>query len=155
MCCWYQLWSELPLQFFISLWGVDATLSVISLNTYTSLLFLMTLTLRFTCFSAGALVWGVGLMITGACSCWTTWRLYDRLPADCVCTQAGRDAWGRWGRNLVMYRHSSWEKDCGFTPSLHFNPVFTKFNFTEFLHTSLHQRICSTSRELVSMVSVW
>ena len=39
--------------------------------------------------------------------------------------------------NLVMYRHNSWE-DCGFTPNLPFNPVFTKFNSTEFLHTSLH-----------------
>ena len=43
--------------------------------------------------------------------------------------------------NLVMYRHSSWEKDSGFTPNLNFNPVFTKFNFTEFLHTSVHQRV--------------
>ena len=42
--------------------------------------------------------------------------------------------------NLVMYRHSSCEKDCGFTPNLHFNPVFTKFNSTEFLHTSLRTR---------------
>ena len=43
------------------------------------------------------------------------------------------------------------KKNYGFTPNLDFNPVFTKFNFTEFLHTSLHQRICSTSRELVSI----
>ena len=33
-------------------------------------------------------------------------------------------------------------------PNLEFNPVFTKFNSTEFLHTSLHQRVCNTiSRE--------
>ena len=37
--------------------------------------------------------------------------------------------------NLVMYRHSLWEKNYGFTPNLDFNPAFTKFNFTEFLHT--------------------
>ena len=36
-----------------------------------------------------------------------------------------------------MYRHSSLEKDCGFTPNLDFNNVYTKFNPTEFLHTSL------------------
>ena len=49
--------------------------------------------------------------------------------------------------NLVMFRHSSWEKDYGFTPNLHFNPVFAKFNSTEFLQTNLHQRVCSTSRK--------
>ena len=53
-------------------------------------------------------------------------------------------------RNIVIYRHSSWEINYGSTLNLNFNPVFTKFNFTEFLHTSLHQIICSTSRELVS-----
>ena len=37
--------------------------------------------------------------------------------------------------------------DCGFTLNLHFNPVFTKFNSTEFLHTSLHQIERNTSRE--------
>jgi len=30
-------------------------------------------------------------------------------------------------------------KNYGFTPKLDFNPVFTKFNFTELLHTSIHR----------------
>ena len=36
--------------------------------------------------------------------------------------------------NLVMYRHSSWEKNYGFTPkfNLDFNPVFTKLNLLNF-----------------------
>ena len=55
--------------------------------------------------------------------------------------------------NLVMYRHSSWEKDWGFTPNLNFKPVFTKFNSTVFLHTSLHKRICKrTSKHASSMI---
>ena len=54
--------------------------------------------------------------------------------------------------NLVMYRHSLREKDCGFTPSLHFNPVFTKFNHRITAYKPIYQRICSTSRELVSMI---
>ena len=50
-------------------------------------------------------------------------------------------------RNLAIYRHSSWEKNCGFTPNLDFNPVFTKFNSTEFLYACLHQRVCIKGKE--------
>ena len=31
------------------------------------------------------------------------------------------------------------KKNYGFTPDLDFNPVFTEFNFTEFLLTSIHR----------------
>ena len=44
----------------------------------------------------------------------------------------------------------SWEKNYGFTPNIDFNPLSTRFNFTEFLPTSMHSEsmlLCSTSRE--------
>ena len=53
-----------------------------------------------------------------------------------------------------MYRRRSCEKNYGFTPDLDFNPVFTKFNFTEFLHTKPTPAAHQEERELVSMVSV-
>ena len=46
--------------------------------------------------------------------------------------------------NLVMYTLAHEKKKYGFTPNLDFNPLFTRFNFTEFLHTS--NEAC-TSRE--------
>ena len=46
------------------------------------------------------------------------------------------------------------KKNYGFTPDLDFNPVFTKFNFTEFLHTKPTPAAHQEERELVSMVSV-
>ena len=48
-------------------------------------------------------------------------------------------------------------KYCGFTPNLDCNPVFTKFNLTEFLHTSYTREYAAHQgkRELVSMVSVY
>ena len=46
------------------------------------------------------------------------------------------------------YVHThSWEKYCGFAPKLDVNPVFIKLNFMEFLHGSMHQRVCRTSRK--------
>ena len=46
--------------------------------------------------------------------------------------------------NLVMYRLPHEIKNYGFTPNLDFNPLPTRFNFTEFLPPS---GVCSTSRE--------
>ena len=62
------------------------------------------------------------------------------------------------GRGIVLmhdiYKESryvqtcSWEKNYGFTPNLDFNPLPTRFNFTEFLPIqTCIQRVCSTSRE--------
>ena len=48
-------------------------------------------------------------------------------------------------------------KNYGFTPNLDFNPVFKKFNFTEFLYTKPTPEIYAAhqeERELVSTVSV-
>ena len=44
------------------------------------------------------------------------------------------------------------EKDCGFTPNLHFNLVFTKFNSTEFLHTRGYATTWREKGELVNIV---
>ena len=62
----------------------------------------------------------------------------------------------RWPtRNLVMYRLPHEKKNYGFTPNLDFNPLPTKFNFTEFPPPS---RVCSisggkrTSKHGISMV---
>ena len=47
-------------------------------------------------------------------------------------------------QNLVMYRLPHEKKITGFTPNLDFNPLPTRFNFTEFLPPS---KVCSTSGE--------
>ena len=39
-------------------------------------------------------------------------------------------------------------KNCRFIPNLDFNPVFTKFNLTNFsIQAYIMQRVCNTSRE--------
>ena len=64
-------------------------------------------------------------------------------------------------KNLVMYRlpHEK-KKNYGFTPNLDFNPLLTRFNFTEFLPTykrafreyAAHQGEDSTSKHDISTV---
>ena len=56
--------------------------------------------------------------------------------------------------NLVMYRLPHEKKNYGFTPNLDFNPLPTRFNFTEFLPPSGEYAAHQGRREEVSMVSV-
>ena len=51
-----------------------------------------------------------------------------------------------------MYRLAHEEKNYGFTPNLDFNPLPTRFNLTEFLHTSMHSVV---SQARLSHVRVW
>ena len=46
-----------------------------------------------------------------------------------------------------MYRLAHQKKNYSFTPNSDFDPLFTRFNFTEFLRTSIHSEYASTSRE--------
>ena len=57
-----------------------------------------------------------------------------------------------------MYRHTYEKKNYRFTPNLYFNPAFTKFNYTKFLHTCIkpyaaHQEE-STSKHGISMITI-
>lgn len=58
-----------------------------------------------------------------------------------------------------MYKHIHAKKNYGFTPNLYFNPAFTKFNFTEFLHTCIkpyaaHQEERTSKPGMITIVSI-
>ena len=75
------------------------------------------------------------------------WKWLKWIP--CV---VGSETKNGPSRNLVMYRHS-YEKKLRVYRTFIFNSVFTKFKITEILHTSLHQRVCRTSRTIKHGIS--